>query len=784
MLGRAGDAAVAALATLAAMLAVTTLVQSGMWFATGALLVVVLSAVGIGLRRIGAREPFVVIGQLVAVALAVVWVYAPGSTLYGIPTPAAAVRIGELLHEFGTTVYAAMSPLPSTPGVMLVFALSGALVAIVVDDLAVTRQAPAAAGVPLLAVFLTAAANGGASLAPLYFVVAAIGWLALVAKQGRGLMQRWSTSSAGPQTPTYARDLGASATLDFGAAARRLGLAGIVLALLLSAVVPHLPTRYVLDGLARSAGGAGNAKVGFSSTLDVSRSLQSGLTTEVLRYTTTASEAAPLRVLATSTYDGTAWTRPSPTLGRAARLELSQQVERVERVVSVVDNTLDPPALATPQPVVAADFKGTSWSVDEATSDIYVDTRPDAYAVTYLEPKLTAGLMRDGLDGRPGADPLPSSRQLSLALRVDPRSEARVRAAAEEAAGDTSTAYDAAMAIQAWLRDDSRFTYSLALPSAPPLAGLDPISKFLETRTGYCVQFASAMIMMARAKGIPARMAIGFLPGRRDQSGQYTVSDDDAHAWPELYFAGPGWVRFEPTPQVRTGTAPEWTLPATSTTTPSTGDSSASGSPGQAGRDLDRNLDSGLDGPTTEIDQPLWDRVTLWLSEPAHVVLVGLLLGLLAALVLPATAFVLRLRRNRRASPDGRAKAQWARLTSRLQDLGLSTPPGGTLRDWETHYRRTAGLDGDSSTALHQVVATVETSRYARPGSTLLADLSPQVRTVSRAAARTRSVPQRVRAVLVPGDGLRWWQWVGRGVAARGRAVTARLRGAANRRHR
>ena len=323
MKGRAGDAAVAALATLAAMLAVTTLVQSGMWFATGALLVVLLSAVGVGLRRIGAREPFVVIGQLVAVALAVVWVYAPGSTLYGIPTPATAVRIGELLHEFGTTVYAAMSPLPSTPGVTLVFALSGALVAIVVDDLAVTRQAPAAAGVPLLAVFLTAAANSGASLAPLYFVVAAVAWLALVAKQGRGLMQRWSTRSAGPQTPTYARDLSASATLDFGAAARRLGLAGIVLALVLSAVVPHLPTRYVLDGLARSAGGAGNAKVGFSSTLDVSRSLQSGLTTEVLRYTTTASEAAPLRVLATSTYDGTAWTRPSPTLGRAARLELS-----------------------------------------------------------------------------------------------------------------------------------------------------------------------------------------------------------------------------------------------------------------------------------------------------------------------------------------------------------------------------------------------------------------------------------------------------------------------------
>ena len=75
---------------------------------------------------------------------------------------------------------------------------------------------------------------------------------------------------------------------------------------------------------------------------------------------------------------------------------------------------------------------------------------------------------------------------------------------------------------------------------------VDPITPFYETRRGYCTQFATAMIMMARAQGIPARMAIGFIPGTREGSSNI-VRASDAHAWPELYFQGSGWLRFEPT---------------------------------------------------------------------------------------------------------------------------------------------------------------------------------------------------------------------------------------------
>ena len=67
----------------------------------------------------------------------------------------------------------------------------------------------------------------------------------------------------------------------------------------------------------------------------------------------------------------------------------------------------------------------------------------------------------------------------------------------------------------------------------------DPLSNFLVSRTGYCVQFASAFVMAARLKGIPARMAIGFLPGTSEDSS-YTVRATDAHAWPELWFPDAG----------------------------------------------------------------------------------------------------------------------------------------------------------------------------------------------------------------------------------------------------
>jgi type II secretory pathway pseudopilin PulG len=272
------------------------------------------------------------------------------------------------------------------------------------------------------------------------------------------------------------------------------------------------------------------------------------------------------------------------------------------------------------------------------------------------------------------------------------------------------------------------------------------------------VQFASTMVMMARAKGIPARMALGFLPGAQEE-GLYTVRSSDAHAWPELWFPGAGWLRFEPTPAVRTGAAPIYTIPPTAPVPGAT--TSATTDPGATGSVTSTARDPGapeVDGTVVTQTGSLGDQVQAWLREPLHLLLVAVILGLLGSLVLPLTAFLVnRRRRSRAASPGELAEAQWDELVSRLGDLGVPQPSdGGTLREWRKHYVREAFLDPQADEAMGTVVATLERSRYARPGSASVV-LTEEIRTVTRKAATNRPWPQRVRAFFLPQDGVRWW---------------------------
>lgn len=142
---------------------------------------------------------------------------------------------------------------------------------------------------------------------------------------------------------------------------------------------------------------------------------------------------------------------------------------------------------------------------------------------------------------------------------------ARVEAMARDVVADASTPYDQLVALQAFFRDRSEFTYDTELE---PVADGDPVWTFLESRRGYCVQFATSMVLMARSLGIPARFAQGFLASSRSVRGETQITGDRAHAWPEFYFPRYGWVRFEPTPASQTSAAPSWTVEEDNTTTP------------------------------------------------------------------------------------------------------------------------------------------------------------------------------------------------------------------------
>ncbi len=106
--------------------------------------------------------------------------------------------------------------------------------------------------------------------------------------------------------------------------------------------------------------------------------------------------------------------------------------------------------------------------------------------------------------------------------------------------------YDAAEAIQDYLR--SHYFYRTDI--APPPTGVDAVDYFLfESRAGYCDYFATAMAVLLRAEGVPARLVRGYATGRYDgQTGAYVVPLRAAHSWVEVYFPGYEWQRFEPTP--------------------------------------------------------------------------------------------------------------------------------------------------------------------------------------------------------------------------------------------
>jgi transglutaminase-like putative cysteine protease len=126
---------------------------------------------------------------------------------------------------------------------------------------------------------------------------------------------------------------------------------------------------------------------------------------------------------------------------------------------------------------------------------------------------------------------------------LPPELPERVRRLAQEVAGDLPTAYGQARALESFLR---QYPYSLDVPLPPRTA--DAVDFFLfELQEGYCDYYASAMVVMARLLGLPARLAVGYLAQPPDEEGVQTIYELNAHSWPEIYFEGYGWVEFEPT---------------------------------------------------------------------------------------------------------------------------------------------------------------------------------------------------------------------------------------------
>src|SRR5262249_46829108 len=126
-----------------------------------------------------------------------------------------------------------------------------------------------------------------------------------------------------------------------------------------------------------------------------------------------------------------------------------------------------------------------------------------------------------------------------------PASYNSLKPLAQSIAKGAANPAEQAIALQDYLAN-GKFKYTLKAPTVLNAAAL---TRFLTvTRAGYCQQFSYAMAVLARLLGIPSRIAYGFTSGVPSSTGTWTVTTHDAHAWPELFFQGYGWLRFEPTP--------------------------------------------------------------------------------------------------------------------------------------------------------------------------------------------------------------------------------------------
>ena len=210
-----------------------------------------------------------------------------------------------------------------------------------------------------------------------------------------------------------------------------------------------------------------------------------------------------------------------------------QKVEYVEDLNGLVFSAGIP--LSVDQPFEVA------WRVkntNQETFDIFgASLNKDQYTADSLQPVASTMELQEAGQDYPNWI---RNRYLGLPDTVPER----VVALARDITATEPTPYDRALAIETFLR---RFPYTLDLPQPPLDQDITDYFLFVAKR-GYCDYYASAMVVLSRAAGLPARLVTGYIGGYYDETLEaYLITADLAHAWAELYFPGYGWIVFEPT---------------------------------------------------------------------------------------------------------------------------------------------------------------------------------------------------------------------------------------------
>jgi transglutaminase-like putative cysteine protease len=507
---------------LSAVTAVTMCRVFDDWQFLRALLIVVIGVHAISVLLRILRVPGVLAIPLVALAI-----FELLALLFYRDTMAAIVPTSETLQlmrvdlrlvwsQFPTAV----APVPGEGSFLLAASLGLGLVSMFADAFAFRAYGRAEAVVPAGVLFIFTAALGTdrnrITVAAIWFAAAVVVIAVLRALHGGG-----TESWLGRRRRAVGAALPATAMCALFAA---LGAAYVGPELPGAGAAPLLETRQSQSDVTEV----------LSPLVDIRSRLVNRRNT--LMFTGSTAVARYWRATGLSEFDGTVWGLPDrrlePANGTLNPARDDAQVVQQRITISRYRGELIPAAFMPLE--VAQD--GLLWLAD--TDTLLVDDdeiqEGDTFNLSSDVSVPSPELLRSTTATSP-----PSADFLALPDSVP--DVARLLAA--EVTAGQPTAYDQALALQNWFRDN--FEYDLTVQSGH---GDDAISAFLRIRRGYCEQFAGTFAVMARSIGLPSRVAVGYTSGELREDGLYYVLGRNAHAWPEVWFDGVGWVLFEPTP--------------------------------------------------------------------------------------------------------------------------------------------------------------------------------------------------------------------------------------------
>lgn len=576
------------------------------------------------------------------------------------------------------------APVPVTPELETLLVLALGAVGTLMVLLAPRRAG--AAGFLLLPFLAVPAAVLRESSEAWKLLLLAAGWLLLLSLSEAGGAGRWGQSLGGARRRR---------PWEAAGGVRTVLLVGVPV--LLGASLVPLPST---EPIALPKSGSGTEqRVTYNPLVELQGTLNLPEPKPLLYYERSDGAAQYLRLTTLPVFDeATGWS--GETLDGAPAGEATSD-DRGRVVTRIQFTGLDTPWL--PVPLEGGEVRLDGWRYDEdaetvysprlTTSDVgYVEVRTDGDTPSRTELQATSGWERT----------LPETIQ---PYAVDPEITPAAAALAEEVTKGARNRFEAAQALQDFFLDPAeRFVYDHdTVESAEP--GASPLISFLENRRGYCQQYASTYAALARSLGLPVRVAIGFTPGNEVVGGKQEVTTSDAHAWPEVWFEGAGWVRFEPTPRGGVVEPPTYAPEAVAPTR-------TEAAPGPVAPAPQRPRTE-LPGPDTEAETPARAAPQAPPEEERGGAGALLAAALGTLLLAPAGTHLLRRRRAARRWPDPLERA-WASVTAHAEAAGAETRTSDTPRKSRERIEDLlAGQPGGWEEALKRLAEDVERQRYA-----------------------------------------------------------------------